>query len=94
MKVLKKQDVTNWSYKHTCVHCDSELEAEASDLSFGHVDGDMREPGYDYFWATCTVCGMNFNVLTDKIPKLVQLAAKEKEKNKTSRGNSGNYFDR
>lgn len=89
MKVLKKQDVSGWSYKHTCANCDTELEVEASDLRYHRYDGDCREPGYDSFTANCSVCSQSFTVLTTKIPKLIQLEAK----NRSSSGGGG-WYDR
>jgi hypothetical protein len=89
MKVLKKQDTENWTYKHICSGCDSELEVEAKDLRHKRYDGDPREPGYDSYSAQCVVCQSEIGIPENKIPKLIQLEAK----NKTSR-RSTNYFDR
>lgn len=90
MKILKKQDVSNWAHKHTCVNCESELELDAKDLRYHRYDGDMREPGYDSFDAACAVCSQTFSVPIAKIPKLIQIEARER----TTRLSSGNYFDR
>ena len=38
MKVLKKQDVSGWSYKYTCDNCESELEVESKDLIYAKYD--------------------------------------------------------
>ncbi len=89
MKVLKKADVSNWSYKHTCSGCDSELQIEAADISYRYYDGDMREPGYDSYSTNCCVCSASINVPGNKIPKLLQVEIK----NRTNR-RSSNYFDR
>lgn len=88
MKVIKKQDVSGWTYKHTCTNCESELEAEPKDLTHTHYNGDMREPGYDTFTASCPVCFQSFSVAPTKIPKLIQIQVKQRS---TS---SGNYFER
>lgn len=90
MKVIKKQDVSNWSHKHTCVNCESELEVESKDLRYSRVDGDPREPGYDSFTATCCVCSQSFSVPTNKIPKLVQVEVKGRGRS----SGGGSYWDR
>lgn len=89
MKILKKQDVSQWNYKHTCSNCDSELEVEAKDLRHQHYDGDQRDPAYDSYSAQCAVCVTSFTIPENKIPKLIQIEAKGK-----SSKSSGNYFDR
>lgn len=88
MKILKKQDVSGWTVKHTCSNCESELEVESKDLIYSHYDGDMREPGYESYNAACAVCSQQFNVPTTKIPKLIQIEAKSRNQR------SGSYFDR
>lgn len=78
MKVVKRTDVSKWSYKHICSNCDSELEVETKDLKHHYYDGDMREPGYDSFTAECAVCSQQFTIPSNKIPKLIQVEAKKK----------------
>lgn len=90
MKVIKKADVSDWTYKHTCTNCESELEVESKDLIHHHYSGDMREPSYDSFNASCVVCNQTFTVPSAKIPKLIQLDAK----GRSSRSSSGSYWDR
>lgn len=92
MKVIKKEDISNWTYKYTCSNCDSELEVESGDLKYTRHDGDMREPGYDKYTANCAVCSNMFTILESKIPKLIKLAAKNKSSSSPRGGNS--YFDR
>jgi hypothetical protein len=89
MKIIKKEDTSGWKYRHTCANCDSELEVEAKDLRYTRYDGDMREPGYDSYSAQCAVCSQTFNVLANKIPKLIQIEAKDR-----TQRHSTNYFDR
>lgn len=89
MKVIKKQDVSDWKYLHNCSNCDSQLEVEAKDLRYSHYDGDMREPGYDSYSAQCAVCSQAFTVPSNKIPKLIQIEAKDR-----TQRHSTNYFDR
>ena len=79
MKVLKKVETKGWSYKHTCANCDSELEAEGGDLKYDYYPGDFRDPSYESFHCTCPECGQQFTVPTNKIPKLLQLAAKARK---------------
>jgi hypothetical protein len=86
MKIIKKQDTTNWTYKHICSGCDTELEIEAKDLIHRHYDGDFREPGYDKYSANCAVCQCDISVQENKIPRLIQIEAK-----KRSSGNRTNY---
>ena len=88
MKILKKIDVSNWNYKHTCTKCESELEVEPSDLHYEYCSGDMREPGYDLFTAKCAVCSFTFNIPIHKIPKVLQ----HEIKNKPSKSRNG-IFD-
>jgi hypothetical protein len=89
MKVIKKVDVSDWTYKHTCSGCDSELEVEAKDICHQHYDGDVREPGYDKYSANCVVCSCSISIPAIKIPKLLQVEIQ----NRTKRSSS-NYFDR
>ena len=76
MKVLKTEKPEEWSLKITCNNCDSELEAESKDVSHEWVNGDMREPGYDSYAVQCPICDDVIDILSDKLPKVVQLAAK------------------
>lgn len=78
MKVLEKQDVSDWSIKHTCAHCDSVLQVEANDLVYTHHSGYYNETSYDTYGITCPVCRANFNIPSDQIPKLVKLQAQNK----------------
>jgi len=89
MKVIKKADVSGWSYKHTCANCESELEVESKDLVHKHYSGDMREPSCDTFNASCAVCNQTFTVPTVKVPKLLQLEAKDR-----SSRSSSSYWDK
>ncbi len=78
MKIIAKQDVSNWSYHHTCSKCETQLEVEANDLHHYHYDGDYRDPSYDSYSACCTVCSQSFTVPTNKIPKLIQIEAQKR----------------
>ncbi len=78
MKILKRPD-NNWKYLYTCNQCSAELEVEKTDVSYTHLDGDCREPGYDKWEATCPVCSFKFTILAKDIPKIVQLEIKKKE---------------
>lgn len=84
MKILSKQDVSQWTYVHVCSTCESKLEVEAKDLSHHHYDGDMREPSYDSYSASCPVCHTSFNITEKNIPKLIQVETKAKSARSTS----------
>jgi hypothetical protein len=73
MKVLKKADTSNWSHKFKCSSCESELEAESSDLLYTYCSGYGREPDYEYYSVKCAVCDAAHNVKTADIPQLLQL---------------------
>jgi len=88
MKVLKKVDVSNWSYKHHCKTCDSDLEIESKDLKYYYYSGDQREPQYsatESFSCACAVCSTTINIPKADIPKLLQIEAK-------ARSNSSNNY--
>lgn len=81
MKVLKTEKPEEWSLKITCNNCDSELEAEAKDVSHEWVNGDGLDPvgarrGYDSYAVQCPICDDVIDILSDKLPKVVQLASK------------------
>ena len=76
-----------WSYTFMCSECDSELQADASDLIHHHYDGDQREPGYETWCITCPVCAHSTIVKDDKIPKIVKI-------NHAKKQSYGGPFDR
>ncbi len=90
MKILKKEDTSNWGYKCTCFGCDSELLVEAKDVGHQHFDGDPREPGYDKYTANCAVCSQQIVIPESKIPKVLRVEIQ----NRTKRYSGGGYFDR
>lgn len=73
MKILKQIDIKEWAYIFTCTACDSELEANGNDLVYRHINGDMRDPGYDTWIIICPVCKHSTNVKEDKIPKAIKM---------------------
>lgn len=92
MKVIKKQDTTNWSYKHNCSNCESELEVESRDVVYYFYSScDPRESSYASYQASCAVCQKTFTIPSAKIPKLIQLEAKKRYE---SRPSSSSQFDR
>lgn len=93
MKVIKKTEITNWSHKHICGNCDSELEVESTDIKYTLHDGDQRDPSYETWSATCPVCSNSFNIAPDKIPKLIRVEAKNRFKPAYS-GSGRDYWDR
>lgn len=91
MKILKRPNTT-WSFKHTCVKCEAELEVEKGDVKFHSYPGDFRDPGYETWTATCPCCTANFDIPASRIPKAVQI---EIQKGLASPGITyGGPFDR
>lgn len=80
MKIIKKVDTSNWKYHVTCDKCDTELEADASDVSHKHYDGDQREPSYDGYYVFCPVCNQQLTVSKDKLPKALQIQIQNRNK--------------
>lgn len=80
MKILKKKDLSNWSYKHTCYTCESELEVEKDDLKYLYYEGDQREPSYTVYQFECPVCHQASEIPDTKIPKLIQIETKNKRR--------------
>lgn len=79
MKVIKQVEPKEWAYKFTCSGCDSELEAEADDVSVTHYDGDFRETPYDSWSVSCPLCAHATTILEDKIPKIIRVKTKQKK---------------
>lgn len=75
MKVLKAPS-TVWSYKHTCIGCEAELEVEKGDVKYHNYPGDYRDPSYETWTAKCPICDKEITVPLAKIPKAVQLEIK------------------
>jgi len=90
MKVIKKENVENWSHRITCSACNSELEVEAKDLKHIRYDGDQREPGYDKFYANCAICSDQLTIPSNNVPKLLQIEAR----NRSARNTNCTYWDR
>lgn len=91
MKILKRPN-TQWSYKHTCVKCDAELEVEKGDVKYHSYPGDFREPGYETWSANCPCCSASIDIPVSKIPKAVQI---EIQRGLPAAGTSyGGPFDR
>lgn len=78
MKIISKQDVSNWSYSHKCNNCETQLEVDSQDLRHHHYAGDYREPSYDSYTAQCPVCSQTFTVPSAKIPRLIQIEAQNR----------------
>jgi hypothetical protein len=76
MKVIKKQDVSNWNLTYHCNNCDSDLEIYAGDIKYWSYDGDFRDPSYEYFSCNCAVCNDQHTIPSSNIPKLIQLEVK------------------
>lgn len=64
MKVLSTPDYTTWTYKFTCYTCESELQADYTDLKYRTIkewsSDSMGDGGYyadtDYYHLVCPVC--------------------------------------
>jgi transcription elongation factor Elf1 len=78
VKILKKAEPSNWKHVFTCMKCESELEAEAIDVVHLHHTGDMRDPLFDTYYVTCIVCSHRHDLITNKLPKVVQLEAQKR----------------
>ncbi len=89
MKVIKKNDYSDWTYKCSCPQCTSELEVEKDDIVAKYHDGDFRDPAYHSYEVNCPVCKCNFTIPEKSIPDYLKKIAKSK----CPKG-SGNYFDR
>jgi hypothetical protein len=75
MKVIKKAEISAWTYEFTCIKCDSELEAGADDVKYIYHDGMNREPDFDEYVVLCPVCGGTESLTTAELPKLLKLIA-------------------
>lgn len=80
MIIVKKQNVSNWNYKHICNKCDTELLIEKDDLKYNYYAGDFREPTSEGFSANCVVCSASISVPMNNIPKLIIIEIKKKHK--------------
>ena len=77
MKIVKKTDTTNWSHKHICSQCDTELLIEKGDIKYKYEPGDFRDPSYESWFCNCPVCSAGIHVPADRIPKAVQVEIKQ-----------------
>jgi hypothetical protein len=76
MKVLKRVDTSNWSYKRTCTICESELQVEKGDVKYKYHRGDQRDPDYETWHATCPVCQNEFPVPEKELSKALKVEIK------------------
>jgi hypothetical protein len=72
MKVLKKVDTSNWSYKHTCAVCESELQADKGDINYKYHMGDGRDPSFETWDARCPVCQHEFAIPDKELSKALK----------------------
>ncbi|CAB4196895.1 hypothetical protein UFOVP1290_415 [uncultured Caudovirales phage] len=86
MKIIKRVDISNWSHKHKCIHCDSELELDNKDIQYIYIAGDQREmtSGYQKFYANCAVCSNEFTIPTNLIPKALQINVEKRQSTASS----------
>jgi hypothetical protein len=81
MKIIKKTDTINWSCKYTCDKCDTEMEVEKGDLKYKYLEADRPGGiGDDTFSFYCPECHDKVEMITAKIPKLVQIEVKNAPK--------------
>lgn len=69
MKIIENvyaKSVKEWRQSHTCTHCRSRLEIEASDAKGIESDEDG-----EYIFVTCAACGEDFHIMTSKFPAAV-----------------------
>lgn len=76
MKIISRQDTSSWKHKHTCDECATVLEVESGDIKYKNYPGDIREPGYDIWEATCPVCSEDFDIPESILPKAVKVEIK------------------
>lgn len=83
MKVVKREDVSNWNYPCHCARCNSDLIVEGNDLRHKtekKYGNDPRDPGDsfmgDTYFAYCAVCQNVLTVPEGKIPYLLRSKAK------------------
>lgn len=82
MKIIKKEDTSDWKYLHTCVGCDSELEVDKLDVIYNPNFIDEK------FDTKCIVCSTRFSIKEKDISKLVKIEIinyhnKKNKKNKS-----------
>lgn len=85
MKVISTPNVTNWSKRHTCTNCDSELEIELSHLTY---ESDRRNGGD--FCTKCPICKNYIYVMEGEIPKILKIKILNNENQK----NAGDYYNK
>lgn len=78
MKVLSKPDTSNWSAKHTCSNCDSNLEINGEDLIYELENVGYYDMESDAYYVDCPVCSELSYVQESEIPKLVRIEAKNR----------------
>lgn len=91
MKVIKKVDVSDWSHKHKCSNCDTELEVESKDVSaYVYNDYYHSEDDVEKYSAKCPVCENIFEIPIGIILKIELKKKYEASKLKSS----STYYDR
>lgn len=82
MKIIKKADTANWKYKFTCSNCETELEAEASDLNYHVYNNGVydRGPTSEEYKVKCLVCNTGKVVPINSIPRALQYETQQKSK--------------
>ena len=78
MKIIKKTDTATWNYPYTCSKCDTEMLVEKGDLVYKYLEPDRPGGNGDgVFSFYCLECHDKVRMLTDRIPKMVQIEVKK-----------------
>lgn len=81
MKVLSKQNTESWTQEHTCTECDAQLEVNIDDVKVKYVKGySYEDPDYYSYLVNCPVCFKSSTLITNLIPKLVQIEIQKKRR--------------
>lgn len=78
MKIISQIDTSTWSHKCKCGNCESQLEVEASDIRHSHSKSDGIYPSSDSYYVCCPVCSYSVIILTNDMPKIVQIEAQKR----------------
>lgn len=82
MKIIKQTDFSNWKYRFTCSKCSSELEAEPTDVivTVSSDSGHYAGSSFESYSVKCPICHKDTNILPDKIPEVLKIFAKNRNK--------------
>ena len=78
MKIISQFDVSSWSHNCKCAKCDSELEADSTDVRHTHSERDGVHPASENYHVECPVCQNNIYLSVKSIPVAVQIDAQKR----------------